>query len=76
MTSTNLQNKTNLLSFNKDTITNLETQVTPAMQLSKTVAPLAPSALELRLSSTFAVASLHARPSKRCFKAKNEKKGN
>ena len=55
-------------------VTNLATHFTPEMQLSKTVAPFAPRALELRLSSTLAVASLHARPSKRCFRA--ERKNN
>ena len=48
----------------------LETHLTPAMQLSRTVAPFDPSALLLRLSSTLAVASLQARPSRRCFKAR------
>jgi hypothetical protein len=39
------------------------------MQLSRTVAPLAPRLLQLRLSSTLAVASLQARPRRRCFSA-------
>ena len=47
----------------------LETHVTPAMQLSRTTAPLDPRALELRFSSTLAVDSLQASPSSRCFKA-------
>jgi hypothetical protein len=53
--------------------THLETHLTPAMQCSRTTAPLAPRALELRLSSTLAVDSLQAKPRSKCFKAEENK---